>query len=74
MIDFEENTRTAKQLTFHSDMSANASLSFGAIFNRKLLFSQWEPNFIKDKDPSIEYLELVGVVTAVLTWGHELKD
>ena len=74
MIDLKKNTFCAQELNFFSDASANENLGFGAVFNEKWLFSQWEENFIKVKQPSIEYLELVGVVAAVLMWGSSLKN
>ena len=74
MVDMQKNTQTAPQLNFFSDTSANPLLGFGAIFNTQWLFAQWEINFVKDKNPSIEYLEIIGVVAAVLTWGDQLKD
>ena len=71
---FEETSKTATQLRFYSDASANAKLRFGAIFDQRWLFVQWEDNFIQGMKPSIEYLELVGMVAALLTRGHYLKN
>ena len=65
---------TSEQLNFASDASANSKLGFGAVYGYKWLFAQWEPQFIKLNSPSIEYLELVGLVAAVLTWGESLKN
>ena len=72
MIDLEKMEFTAEQLNFSSDTSAAKKLGFGAVFNQNWLFSQWEPNFIKQMKPSIEYLELYAVVAAILTRGEEL--
>ena len=74
MIDVNNKAQTATQLDFYSDASANERLGFGAVFNNQWLHAQWENNFIKEKQPSIGYLELVGVISAVLTWGYQLKD
>ena len=74
MIDWDKNTILATQLNFSSDASRNGLLGFGAVFNKHWTYEQWEPGFIANCDPSIEYLELFGVVAALLTWGHELKD
>ena len=65
---------SAQELKFWSDASANAKLGFAAVFNDKWLFQQWDPNFIKDNSPSIEYLELFGLTAGLLTWGHLLRN
>ena len=74
MIDWDKNTMLATQLNFSSDASRNGLLGFGAVFNKHWTYEQWEPGFIANCNPSIEYLKLFGVVAALLTWGHELKD
>ena len=74
MVDLKQNTLFAEQLNFYSDAIVNASLGMGAVFNEKWLFAQWEEDFIKQKSPSIEYLELTGLVGAVLTWGENLHN
>ena len=70
MVDLNKIS-SVKQLCFYSDASACEVLGFGAIFNKKWIFGQWEPNFIKENKPSIEYLELFALTAAVLTWGKE---
>ena len=65
---------TAKDLNFYSDASANERLGFGAVFNNHWLFAQWECGYIKTFKPSIEYLELLGLTAALLTWGHLLRN
>ena len=73
-IDIRKETYPAEQVNFFSDASANEKLGMGAVFNSKWLFRQWEQSFIAQNRPSIEYLELVGVVTAVLTLGHLIRN
>ena len=58
MVDLDK-TVTAKKLKFFSDASANAKLGFGAVFNNQWLFGQWEPRYIVECEPTIEYLELL---------------
>ena len=70
MVDLNKIS-SVRQLCFYSDASACESLGFGAIFNKKWIFGQWEPNFIKENKPSIEYLELFALRAAVLTWEKE---
>ena len=73
MIDLDNDVVTATELNFFSDASANKILGFRAVFNNDWLFRQWEPNFIKDMSPSIEYLELFALVVALLTWGDRIQ-
>ena len=74
MIDVNDKAQTATLLEFYSDASAGKRSGFRAVFNKQWLYAQWENNFIKEKQPSIGYLELVGVISAMLTWGHQLKN
>ena len=48
-------------------------IGFGAVFNNNWLFQQWEPNFLKDNEPSVEYLELFALVAGILSWSNLLK-
>ena len=73
MIDLSKTVNT-QQLRFTSDASANAEYGIGATFENRWLFGQWEPGYIKNNEPSIEYLELLGVTAALLTWGHLIKN
>ena len=73
MIDLDKDVVTVTELEFYSDASANEILGFGAVFNNDWLFGQWEPNFINDMSPSIEYLELFALVAALLTWGDRIQ-
>ena len=74
MVDLELAAVTARELFFYSDASANQALGFGAIFQKRWIFAQWENGFIKSCNPSIEYLELVGLAAALLTWGELIMD
>ena len=66
--------QSADELNFTSDASAQADLGMGVTFNNFWLFAQWEKDFIRDNGPSIEYLELLGVTAAILTWGYMLEN
>ena len=37
--------------------------------NTYWFYSQWEPNYIKSCEPSIEYLELYAVLVGLYLWG-----
>ena len=62
------------KLRFYSDTSKNTEFGIGAYFNGKWLFAQWEPDYIVKYDPSIEYLELLALCTAVFTWQQDLAN
>ena len=57
------------------DMTSDASgkIGFGAVCNKSWMYGQWPTAFLA-KDPSIEYLELFGLVTGILTWLHRFKN
>ena len=74
MIDFDKATYAGTELRFFSDASANKILGYGAVFNNDWLFGQWEPGFIENQKPSIEYLELFALTAALLTWGDKIMD
>ena len=73
MIDINKLT-SAREINFTSDASAGEERGMGATFNQFWLFAKWETNFIRDYKPSIEYLELLGVTAALLTWGHMIQN
>ena len=61
---------TSQTLNFYTDSSANEKLGFGCVYNDHWMFGQWETNFVKENDPSIEYLELAALCIGVITWGN----
>ena len=62
------------QILFYSDASKNENLGLGAYFHGNWLYAQWEPGYIREFDPSIEYLELLALCIAVFTWQTELTN
>ena len=72
MIDIMDETK-AKEIGFYSDSSAAPDLGFGAIFGKFWTFGQWNPQFIKQQKPSIEYLELFALCAGILTWHEHRK-
>ena len=63
-----------RELSFYSDALRNPVLGFGAIFNTEWTYHQWEKNYIEDKQPSIQYIELYALCIGVFTWSHKLKN
>ena len=74
MVDILGHGKTSTQLGFYSDASASEILGYGAVFGNHWLFGRWEPGYIREFKPSIEYLELYAVVAAILTWESQLKN
>ena len=72
-IDFSKFWE-ATEIRMFSDASKNPSLGCGAICDDSWAFTQWDPNFIQEQDPSIEYLELYAVLVAVLNWLHHFEN
>ena len=74
MINLDQRTCYSTELNFYLDASKNKLLGFGAVFGNRWIYAQWEPNYIEANDPSIEYLELLALTAALLTWGHLLQN
>ena len=72
-MDFDK-TWNAEEIKMFSDASKNPKLGFGSICDRLWTFSQWDSDFITEHNPSIEYLELFGVLVSVINWLHHFKN
>ena len=66
--------QTSETLNFYSDATRNPLLGFRAFFNGKWLFGQWEPGYIEQHQPSIEYVELYALCFAIYMWDKLLKN
>ena len=65
----------ATHVGFYSDAAKGENLGIGAIFQNKFwLFAKWEAGYIRKFDPSIEYLELLGVCMGVFAWSSALRN
>ena len=73
MIDIDMITSSA-DVGFTSDASAACSLGYGCVLGNQWIYGQWEPNFIKEDKPSIEYLELYALCAGVITWENQLSN
>ena len=38
------------------------------------MMEKWDPDFIRDQDPSIEFLELYALTCAITTWGERFRE
>ena len=74
MVDVLSPSITSEQICFYSDASAAAKLGYGCIYNTRWIRGDWDANFIKEFEPSIEYLELFALCAGIFTWGHLIRD
>ena len=64
----------ATEIDFFSDAAKGEFLGLGVVCDKHWLFAQWEPGYIRNCNPSIEYLELLGVCMAFFAWCRELQN
>ena len=72
-MDFSK-TWEASEISLFSDASKNETLGFGATCNSSWMAEMWPVGYIEEFDPSIEYLELFGVLAAVIQWIHHFRN
>ena len=65
---------TSQELFFYTDASKAVDKGFGCFFYGSWTFAQWENDYIRDLNPSIEYLELYALLVGVFTWCDHLCD
>ena len=65
---------SADQIKMYSDASRSKVRGWGAICVRDWTYAMWDPKFIEQEEPSIEYLELFAVTVAVLNWLHRFRN
>ena len=66
--------KDSRTLNFYTDASKAVSKGFGCVFNNQWAFGMWEPGYINDCNPSIEYLELLALCIAIFIWQDEFKN
>ena len=71
-MDFINDRGT--EVDFYSDTSKNPNLGMGAKCQQSWMWMQWKSAFLIENDPSIEYLELYALTTAVLVWLNRFKN
>ena len=67
-------SRNAREIDMYSDASKNLSLGMGAICESSWSFMQWDSEFIANKNPSIEFLELYALTVGVVNWIHRFAN
>ena len=73
MVDLERTT-LAREIGFATDASAREDFGFGGVFGTRWIAGVWPPGFIRRENPSIEYLELLALCVALLSWGYLITD
>ena len=73
-IDLLSPEITSQELDFMTDAAAGRSLGTGAVFGKMWTWSKWPVGFIDKCRPSIEFLELYALVTAVFIWSDQLSN
>ena len=66
MVDILGYLQTSEDVSFYSD--ASGKIGFGCILKESWIRGDWEPSFIANEKPSIEFLELFALTARVLTW------
>ena len=64
----------AKEIFMYSDASCNPLLGAGRVCQKSWFITRWDKQFIIDKQPSIEYLELFAVAVGFLNWINRFKN
>ena len=63
---------TADKLDWYTD--ASGRVGFGGICGRKYFQGRWTNRFLRQYNPSIEYLELYAVAVSALLWVRNFKN
>ena len=74
MVDVLGPERNFNDIRFYTDTSGARHLGFGCVMETSWFNGSWEPGFIDDCKPSIEYLELYALCVGILTWEHRLTN
>ena len=72
-LDFDNAIR-ADQIDMYTDASRNFDLGAGDVCQKSWYYLRWNREFMEEKQPSIEYLELYAVAVAVLNWIHRFSN
>ena len=60
--------RTGVVVNFSSDAAKRATARMGVVCDSHWMYRQWDEEFLKEADPSIEFLELYALTVSLLTW------
>ena len=66
------NTLVATTIDWFTD--ASGKIGFGGVWNKEWFHGKWDKDFLAEKKPSIEYLELFAVTISVLLWLENYRN
>ncbi len=61
----------AEDIGFYSDASGGRMKGWGAIYGSQWCQGKWDPQFLADHNPSIDWMELYALTVGIALWGHE---
>ena len=64
----------AVDINFSSDVARSEFLGFGCVMGTQWCYEQWEPGFIAQYKPSIDFLELYALAVGVYAWGSTFAN
>ena len=71
-VDF--SSESCEIVDFYTDASKSEKRGCGGKSGRNWYFQKWNPEFIRIKNPSIEFLELYGVAVGVLLLAEKFRN
>ena len=71
--DFSENEQKTDKL-FFTDASKSVKLGCGGWCEEQWFSTKWDPNWIKEADPSIAFLELYALACGYLLWASRFRN
>ena len=75
MVDLSpQHAKKSVDIGFYSDASAAEDLGFGAVLQEKWLQGFWTKEFVRQANPSIEFLELFALCTGIFAWEEALSE
>ena len=73
-LHFTEGISDADEICMYSDASRNFDLGFGALCGTSWMYGKWNKEFFERVQPSIEFLELYGVMAGILKWLYRFRN
>ena len=73
-IEDHDHSKHNKHLNFCTDASRKEILGMEMMYKNAWSFARWEPGYIRDKNPSIQYVELLALCTGIFIWQEDLTD
>ena len=72
-FDFHDQL-LAEHIDWYTDASANPELGMVGICGTSWFITQWDSNFMRANNPSINYLELLALAVGVFNWLHRFRN